>query len=29
MMRRQHLQEENTSEVREEPVTVDFAGPKQ
>jgi hypothetical protein len=28
MRRRQHLQE-NTSEVREESATVDFAGPKQ
>jgi hypothetical protein len=29
MRRRQHLQEENTSEVKEEPVNVDFARPKQ
>jgi hypothetical protein len=29
MERRQHLQEENTSEVREDPATVDFAGPNQ
>jgi hypothetical protein len=27
--RRQHPQEENTIEVREEPATVDIAGPKQ